>query len=85
MVQRQPTDAYGELRHGYFGQELEVICQEKTDPDLLKFESLRADYPDYRYNWTSSHVKNVAIDMLFSARWEVHIRVPPGCEELNSS
>lgn len=54
MVQRQPADAYGELRHGYFGQELEVICQEKTDPEKLKFESPRADY---RYERTSAHVK----------------------------
>jgi len=54
MVQRQPNDAYGELRHGYFGQELEVICQKKIDPDKLEFESPEADY---RYKWTSKHVR----------------------------
>ena len=54
MIQRQLNDAYGELRHGYFGQELKVVCQEKIDPDKLKFESPRADY---RYEWTSAHVK----------------------------
>jgi len=54
MIQRQPADAYGELRHGYFGQELEVICQKKADPDRLEFESPSADY---RYKWTSHYVK----------------------------
>ncbi len=54
MVQRQPVDAYGELRHGYFGQELEVVCQKKADPDRLEFEPPDADY---RYKWTSHYVK----------------------------
>lgn len=54
MIQRQPVDAYGELRHGYFGQELEVVCKEKIDPDKLKFESPQANY---RYKWTSHYVK----------------------------
>jgi len=54
MIQRQPSDAYGELRHGYFGQELEVVCKEKIDPDKLKFESPQIDS---RYKWTSRYIK----------------------------
>lgn len=54
MIQRQPSHAYGELRHGYFGQELDVVCKDKVNPEKLKFESPQANY---RYEWTSRYVK----------------------------
>jgi len=54
LVQRMPANAYGEIRHGYFGQELEALCKEKVDPDRLEFESPHADF---RYEWTSRYVR----------------------------
>ncbi len=56
MLQRQPVNAYGEVRHGYFGQELQVVCKDKIDPEKLEFES---PYADCRYQWTSEYVERI--------------------------
>ncbi len=66
MVQRQLSDAHGELRDGYAGQELEVACKEKIDPDRLEFESPHADY---RHKETSANVKK------YSDRYAIFCKV----------
>ncbi len=57
MLQRQLAHSFGEMRHGFFGQELQVVCQEKIDPDKLEFES---PHDDGRYEWTSRFVRRNA-------------------------
>jgi len=57
MLQRQLAHSFGEIRHGFFGQELQVVCQEKTDPEKLKFESPQ---DDRRFEWTSRCVRRNA-------------------------